>query len=86
MSGQRNLKRREKVKQCRGDLTESEINFLLHCSRHSMLRVQLFSKVEDDSFSDLNDLDKFKFLVNNPEIAKQTAQYVIDAYDNRTTD
>ena len=75
-----------KCKQCRDDVTESEIHFLLHCSRHSMLRVQLFSKVEDDSFSDLNDLDKFKFLVNNPEIAKQTAQYVIDAYDNRTTD
>ena len=75
-----------KCKQCRDDVTESEIHFLLHCSRHNILRLQLFSKVEDDSFRDLNDLNKFKFLVNNPDIAKQTAQYVIDAYDNRNTD
>ena len=58
----------------------------MQCPRHSQLRATLFSKITDEEFPNMADSEKFKFLVNNPAIAKTTSQFIIDAFDNRLTD
>ena len=73
-------------KQCSMAEVEDEAHFLLKCPRHSLLRSTLLEKIYDPNFEMLNVTEKLKFLLNNPSIVKQTAQFVIDAYDNRSTD
>ena len=73
-------------KQCRLSSPECELHFLMQCPRHSQLRATLFSKITDEEFPNMADSEKFKFLVNNPAIAKTTSQFINDAFDNRLTD
>ena len=73
-------------KQCSLSSPECELHFLVQCPRHSQLRANLFSKITDEEFPNMADNEKFKFLVNNPAIAKTTSQFIIDAFDNRLTD
>ena len=73
-------------KQCPNNSPETEVHFLIECPRHTQLRATFFSKISDENFTSLSDIEKLKFLVNCPEIAKLTAQFVIDAFDNRISD
>ena len=62
------------------------LHFLLHCPRHDILRGTFFGKSTLDGFSTLDDIAKLKCLVNNPDIVKFTAQFILDCIDNRYTD
>ena len=73
-------------KQCSLLEVEDEAHFLLDCPRHSLLRRKLLEQICDENFEMLNVTEKLKFLLNNPSIVKQTAQFIIDAYDNRSID
>ena len=73
-------------KQCPSNLPETEVHFIVQCSRHTQLRTNFFSKIEDENFTGLSDIEKLKFLVNCPALAKLTAQFVIDAFDNRISE
>ena len=61
---------------------EDEVHFLLHCPRHSLLRNQLLSGIQNPQYFDLIDIEKLKFLLNHPDIVKQTAQFVVSSFDN----
>ena len=73
-------------KQCPSNSPETEVHFFVQCPRHTQLRTSFFSKIDDENFTGLSDIEKFKFLVNCPALAKLTAQFVIDAFDNRISD
>ena len=73
-------------KQCNTSEVENEIHFLLKCPRHAQLRTSFLTKIADDQFTSLNVDAKFKFLLNSPALAKVTAQFIIDAFDNRLTE
>ena len=60
--------------QCTMDVPEDETHFLLFCTKHSLQR------------NNLNSIEKLKFLLNNPSIVKQTAQFIVNAYNNRVID
>ena len=72
--------------QCSTGAIEDEAHFVLQCPRHVLLRNQLFACIKDDDFLNYQDLDKLKFLLNNPDIAKPTAQFIVKAFNNRTID
>ena len=72
--------------QCTMGTTEDEVHFLLHCPRHCLFRNLLFSKIENDNFFDLADIEKLKFLLNHPDIVKTTAQFIVNAFNNRVVD
>ena len=72
--------------QCSMGETEDEAHFLLHCPKHSLLRNQLYSKIPNYQFSNLVDTDKLKFLLNHPDIVKQTAQFIVNGFNNRVVD
>ena len=55
-------------------------------SQTHILRTELYSNVENDDFHDFTVNEKLKFLLNDPSIVKQTAQFVASAYDNRDVD
>ena len=70
-------------KQCDQNVTESETHFLLHCPKHSLIRANFLSKISAEDFETLSDVEKIKFILNDPSIVKQSAQYIIAAFDNR---
>ena len=72
--------------QCSRGNTEDESHFLLDCPKHTLLRTELYSNIENEDFPDFTENEKLKFLLNDPSIVKQTAQFVASAYDNRDVD
>ena len=70
-------------KQCDQNMPESEIHFLLHCPKHSLIRANFLSKLCTENFETFSDIEKIQLILNDPSIVKQTAQYIIDAFDNR---
>ena len=64
---------------------EDEFHFLLKCSQYSELRYEMFKKVkvEQHVFAQLNDQEKFTYLLSTPSEAKIVAQYIVDAFDDR---
>ena len=64
-------------------MPESEIHFLLHCPKHSLIRANFLSKLCTENFETFSDIEKIQLILNDPSIVKQTAQYIIDAFDNR---
>ena len=71
---------------CNNGEVEDEIHFLLTCSRFEQLRQTLFNQIIDiNSFNAYNASEKLKFLVNDPTIVKQTAKFIVDAFDYRST-
>ena len=49
-------------------------------------RQTLFRHIPDiGGFLNLDDHEKLKFLLNDPTIVKQTAKYIVDAYEYRST-
>ena len=72
--------------QCNLGATEDESHFILHCPRHTLLRNNLLSNVSLEEFTNLNEYEKLKFLLNDPSIVKQSAQFIVNAFDNRAVD
>ena len=47
------------------------------------MRDDLYSKVENEAFPNLDVADKLKFLLNSSDMVKDTSQFIINAFDNR---
>ena len=64
---------------------ENEFHFLLKCSQYSDLRYDMFKKVkvEQHVFAQLNDQEKFVYLLTTQSEAKIVAQFIVDAFDER---
>ena len=72
--------------QCNLGTTEDETHFILYCPKHTILRTNLLSNVAVEEFTNLNENEKLKFLLNDPSIVKQSAQFIVNAFDNRDVD
>ena len=65
---------------------ENELHFLLFCSKYEHFRQVLFNHIPNiNSFLAWDCNTKFKFLVNDASMVKQTAIYIVDAFDYRST-
>ena len=74
-------------KQCDQNVPESEIHFLLYCPRHSMIRANFFLKLTHiENLEILSDIEKLKVILNDHGVVKQSAQLILDAFDNRVAD
>ena len=64
---------------------EDEFHFLMKCSQYSELRYEMYKKVkvEQHVFAQLNEQEKFAYLLSTPSEAKIVAQYIVDAFDDR---
>ena len=62
---------------------ENEYHFLIKCSQYDQLRSQMFAQIQAVDFAEMNDPDKFVFLLITQSVAKIVAQFIIDAYDER---
>jgi hypothetical protein len=82
----RKLEAERVCKQCSIGSTECELHFLIQCPRHTLLRTTFYSKITDEIFPNMTDIEKFKFILNQPAVAKLTSQFIIDAFDNRLTE
>ena len=71
---------------CNNNEVEDERHFLLTCNKYNQYRQTLFNRIPDfQYFMTLNLAEKFNFLVNDPAMVKQTAKYIIDAFEYRST-
>ena len=71
-------------KQCMLGEVENEEHFMLKCPKHSFRRNLLFTGIKNlDSFNCMNNLDKVKFLLNDPDIVKSSSQFIIDSFHAR---
>ena len=66
---------------------ENEIHFLLKCPAYDVIRRDLLSKIPDldEDFLNWDSNRQLTFLSCNPSSVKLTAQYIIDAFDLRST-
>ena len=72
-------------KQCLLGEVENEEHFMLKCPKHSFRRNLLFSSIKNlDIFTSMNNLDKLKFLLNDPDIVKSSSQFIIDSFHSRS--
>jgi hypothetical protein len=67
---------------CERKEVESEIHMVLYCSRHCVLRQELYRKVGQPP-DNLSDFEIIKVLVSDPNIVKIFAKYITECYDNR---
>ena len=66
-------------------LVETEVHFLLVFPAFDQLRKDWLSRiVVPHGFNLFSDMEKVKQLVNNPDLVKPTAQFIIDAFDSRS--
>ena len=71
---------------CDSGGVEDETHFLLHCSLYDESRRRLYGYINDlDSFMIEEDSDKLKFLLNDSTLVKQTAKFIADSFDLRST-
>ena len=71
---------------CNNGEVEDETHFLLTCSKFEQHRQILFNKITDiNSFLAYNASEKIKFLVNDPNMVKPTAKFIVDAFEYRST-
>ena len=73
-------------RQCSTGSPECELHFLIQCPRHTLLRTTFYSKITDENFPNMADMEKFKFILNQPAVAKITSQFISDALFNRLTE
>ena len=72
-------------KQCLLGEVENEEHFMLQCPRHGFRRNLLFSSIANlDNFISMNNFEKIKFLLNDPDIVKSTSQFIIDSFHSRS--
>ena len=71
---------------CNSGEIEDESHFLLFCNKYEQLRRVLFNHIPDlVSFLALSAIEKLIFLVNDPNLVKQTAIFIVEAYEYRLT-
>ena len=71
---------------CNNGEVEDESHFLLFCSKFEQMRQILFNKIPDfESFLTLDSNEKLIFLVNDPSMVKQTAKFIVEAFEFRST-
>ena len=76
----------ERLCYCNDNVVEDECLFLLECKMYSLLRQSLFNFIPDlQHFRTLNSCEKLNFLVNDPGMVKQTAKFIIDSFEFRST-
>ena len=76
----------ERLCYCNDNVVEDECHFLLECKKYNFNRQSLFNHIPDlQHFRTLESVDKFNFLVNDPAIVKQTAKFIIDSFEFRST-
>ena len=71
---------------CNNGQVEDEIHFLLVCDEYGESRRKLFDCVPNiENFQGLGNIDKLELLVNDPMLVKQTAKFITEAYEHRST-
>ena len=71
---------------CNNGQVEDEIHFLLFCDKYDEIRRKLFDYVHDnENFQGLGNIDKLQLLLNDPKLVKQTAIFITEAYEYRST-
>ena len=64
---------------------EDEFHFIFSCNRYDAIRTQWISKLTlPENFYNFEKSEKFKFVLNEPDNVKLTAQFIIDAYQIRS--
>ena len=73
--------------ECRAQaLVESESHFVLRCEGYHDLRQLLYDKLTlPDNFHFLSEAEQLSTLINTPDYVKHTAQFIIDAFNLRST-
>ena len=73
-------------KQCMLGEVEDEEHFMLRCPKHNFRRDVLFQSISNlAEFSQMSNVSKLEFLLNNAGIVKQSSQFIIDSYLARVT-
>ena len=62
---------------------ENEFHFLVKCKQYDQLRNVLFSRLSCPEFDQLNDQNKFCYMLTRTHVARIVGQFIIDAFDNR---
>ena len=62
---------------------ENEFHFVMKCSQYHHLRSEMFSIIQVSEFVQMNDHEKFVFLLTTQSVAKIVAQFIVDAFDER---
>ena len=62
---------------------EDEFHFLVQCKQYDHLRRVLFSLLSCPEFDQLNDQNKFCYLLTRKHVARLVGQFIVDAFDNR---
>ena len=71
---------------CNSQEVEDESHFLLNCSKLERHRQLLLSRIPDHvDYLNLNNIEKLNLLLNDPSMVKQTAKFVVDAFEFRST-
>ena len=62
---------------------ENEFHFLVQCKQYEHLRNVLFSRLSCPEFDQLNEQNKFCYMLTRAHIARLVGQFIVDAFDNR---
>ena len=62
---------------------EHEFHFLLECKQYDNLRNVLLGRLSCPEFDQLNNQNKFCYMLTRPSVARIVGQFIIDAFDER---
>ena len=62
---------------------ENEFHFLVKCKQYDHLRNVLFSRLSCPEFDQLNEQNKFCYMLTRTHVARLVGQFIVDAFDNR---
>ena len=62
---------------------ENEFHFLVKCKQYDHIRNALFAKLSCPEFDQLNEQNKFCYMLTRPNVARTVGQFIIDAFDER---
>ena len=62
---------------------ENEFHFLVICKQYVKLRSVLYSHLSCPEFDQLNDQNKFCYMLTHTPVARLVGQFIIDAFDDR---
>ena len=62
---------------------ENEFHFLVKYKHYDQLRNVLFSRLSCPEFDQLNEQNKFGYMITRKHVARLVGQFIVDAFDNR---
>ena len=67
---------------CNSGNIEDESHFLFHCSHYDHIRAPFLRKCAEvaEDFSNFDEIEKFRFVLSNPSIQIETANYSQEAF------